>query len=227
MEVTVNFFEYKVTGLNSDSLLYLFQEIFLSREYYFDCDIKSPKIIDCGANVGISILYFKRLFPSAEIIGIEPNPTAFRVLQKNIFDNKLKGVSLLNCCLSDHEGKERFYVEKIGTSNLSGSIFESRGSLFEVEVDAIKLSSIVGTGKFNLIKIDVEGAERQIFKDLVESDLLTCSEKYLLEYHHHQKMDNLFTTILDTFESKGYRYNLRAGFKNMGSFQDVVIAFFN
>lgn len=224
-ETSVKFFEFIVTGLNPASLLYLFQEIFLEREYYFETHEVKPKIIDCGANIGVSILYFKKLFPLSEIIAIEPNPTAFRLLEKNIRDNGIQGVKLLNCCVSDHEGIEKFYFEKGGTNNLSGSIFEARGNEFEMEVESVKLSSVVNKEMFDLIKIDVEGAERQIFKDLTENNLLSSSKQYFLEYHHHPQMENVFVKMLDSFEKEGFKFSIRAGFLKPGFFQDIFIAF--
>jgi len=223
-ETTTNFFEFKVTGLNAESLLFLFQEIFLSKDYLFECSNRSPRIVDCGSNIGVSILYFKRIFPNSEIIGIEPNPVVFRLLERNIRENKIEGITLLNYCLSDHEGIENFFVEQGGTNNLAGSIFKSRGNRFEVEVKAKRLSSIIKQERFDLIKIDVEGAERQIFSDLSENKLLNCSDKFLIEYHHHPEMKNILPSLLDEFETNGYKYNLRADFRKAGSFQDILVS---
>ena len=60
-----------------------FEHVFVQREYGFDL-IKPPKvIIDAGANVGMSAVYFALRYPVAKIVAIEPELTSFRILEKN------------------------------------------------------------------------------------------------------------------------------------------------
>lgn len=224
-QTTARFFDFKITGLNAASLLYLFQEIFLNEEYFFQATSQQPKIIDCGANIGASVLFFKKLYPLSKIIAVEPNPVIFRLLEKNIKDNNLAGVKLLNCCLSNKEGFEDFYVEKEGTNNLSGSIYETRGNEFQVKVKSAKLSSIMKEESYDLIKMDVEGAEREIFQDLVENDKIKLSATYFIEYHHHSNMENIFSEMISFFDKEGFNFNVRSVFKKPTSFQDILIFF--
>lgn len=225
-QVTTKFFDFKITGLNAASLLYLFNEIFLKKEYAFSCESGQPRIIDCGANIGSAVLFFKKLYPQAEIIAIEPNPIIFKLLEKNVIDNNLKGVRLLNCCLSNIEGLQDFFFETEGTDNLSGSIYETRGNKFQVRVESKKLSSIIRDESFDLIKIDVEGAEREIFQDLVESGKIESCSNYYMEYHHHPNMEDKFTEMVSVFSKNGFAYKIRADFNIRLSFQDIVMFFY-
>ena len=59
------------------------QEIFIDEVYAFDCPIPHPTIIDCGSNVGVSIAYFKILYPQAHVIGFEADPEIFAYLNHN------------------------------------------------------------------------------------------------------------------------------------------------
>lgn len=225
-EVTINFFEFKVIGPNASTLLYLFQEIFLGNEYNFRSSNSKPKIIDCGSNIGVSILYFKRLFPESEITAIEPNPYNFKYLKLNVEKNNLKNVELLNFCLSDKIGNERFYFENFETNNLIGSIFKARGKEYLFEAPAITLSSLLKHVEYDLIKIDIEGAERIVFKDLSNNNLLNCSKLFIIEYHHHQDMDDIFVQMINDFKSIGYGYNIKSNFSRIKSFQDILITFY-
>lgn len=225
-QVTTKFFDFKITGLNAASLLYLYQEIFLNEEYFFQCRSEKPKIIDCGANIGAAVIFFKKLFPLSEIIAIEPNPLIFKLLEKNVKDNNFKGVTLMNCCLSNTEGYENFYVEKEGTNNLAGSIYEIRGNTFEVKVESKRLSSIMNESLFDLIKIDVEGAERQIFQDLVETNKMNQASKYYIEYHHHSNMEDIFSEMINYFTKEKFNFNIRSSFKKPTLFQDIIILFY-
>jgi hypothetical protein len=128
--------------------------------------------------------------------------------------------------LSDKVGKVDFFVDSLGTNNLSGSIFKARGNGKLYEIDSIKLSSIIKQNKFDLIKIDVEGAERQIFIDLMENNLIECSTVYFIEYHHQQALENIFTLMINEFQSKGFQFNLRSYFSKPKPVQDILIGFY-
>lgn len=51
--------KYLVSAHDYKTLHYLFKEIFISNEYYFNPRTKEPIILDCGANIGMASLYFK------------------------------------------------------------------------------------------------------------------------------------------------------------------------
>ena len=42
-----------------------------------------PRIIDCGASIGLNTCYFKHLYPKSEIIAFEPDPRVFELLKRN------------------------------------------------------------------------------------------------------------------------------------------------
>lgn len=60
----------------------MFNKIFKRQIYNFQIDNPAPYIIDAGANIGLGVIYFKKLFPDAEIIAFEPDPNIFAVMKK-------------------------------------------------------------------------------------------------------------------------------------------------
>ena len=54
-EVSHKIFGYTISAYNYGTMLFLFREIFLTQEYYFETDQKAPRILDCGANIGMAI----------------------------------------------------------------------------------------------------------------------------------------------------------------------------
>src|SRR5688500_1422830 len=62
----------------------MYDEIFRNEIYRFVSDSANPFVIDCGANIGISILYFKQVYPACRILAFEPDPAIFTYLSKNI-----------------------------------------------------------------------------------------------------------------------------------------------
>lgn len=61
-------YKFKLNLPDAPSFVYQFKEIFFDEIYKFKTQKNNPIIIDCGANAGISILYFKKLYPNSEII---------------------------------------------------------------------------------------------------------------------------------------------------------------
>src|SRR5690348_6242789 len=64
--------------------LEVLREIYLDSEYPDDLGIGEPEVIvDLGANVGFTLLDFRRRYPDARLIGLEPDPIAFHTLRLN------------------------------------------------------------------------------------------------------------------------------------------------
>lgn len=108
----VGFFDY--FGLD-----YLFNEIFVGLEYHFETDQRAPFIIDCGSNIGMSILFFKTRYPDAEILGFEPSAQAFAQLQENVNRNLLRDVRVLPVAVSDTEGTIDFFIDPDAPGSLA------------------------------------------------------------------------------------------------------------
>ena len=225
--VTEDFLNFKFSSYNYWTIDYLFEEIFLEQEYFFETSEDSPIILDCGANIGMSVLYFKWLYPNSRIMAFEPNPNSFKLLEKNILENVLKDVEYFNIGLFDKEAKIPFYIDN-NLSTLIGSINPERGGNRKLEVPAEKLSQYIDAfGEVDLVKMDVEGAEENILNDLVESGSLGKVKEYIIEYHHNLGPANSsLSNFLKEFEKHGYSYNLGANFKRTHAFQDIKIHFY-
>ena len=70
--------------VDSESFINQYIDIFEKDTLHFKTDKDDPLIIDCGANIGMSITYFKRLYPKSKIIGFEPDPKIFETLKKTL-----------------------------------------------------------------------------------------------------------------------------------------------
>jgi FkbM family methyltransferase len=206
-EVKQDIFGFKVFANSPQTLLLLFREIFIEEVYFFTSEKVNPKIIDCGANMGLTVLYFKYLYPQAQIAAIEPNPQALFYLEKNISQNQLQDVQVKNVCLSDRIGKEKFYFSP-NISIANGSLFSEIGKEYLLEVDAALLSDVLSESFFDLVKIDVEGAERQIFNDLKSSGQISKSNRYIIEYHQSNDLEDIFSEMLTTFSDEGFEYSV-------------------
>jgi FkbM family methyltransferase len=132
---------------------FLFKEIFVQRSYDFKAKTNTPFIIDAGSNIGMSILYFKMIYPHAKIIGFEPDDATFDILEKNINNNKLTDVKLYKKALSNKQGFISFFYDKNTPGGLGASIV-SHGPC-EKKVESDTLSHFI-TQPVDLLKIDIE-----------------------------------------------------------------------
>src|SRR5690606_32260101 len=73
----------------------MYEEIFVNHEYAFKTETESPLIVDCGANIGLSTLYFKSQYPQSRIIAFEPDKQNIELLKHNIAINKLENIQII------------------------------------------------------------------------------------------------------------------------------------
>ena len=102
---------YTICVNDGHNFYILYKGIFVHRIYHFEVEYPDPLILDCGSNIGMSILYFKHLYPKARIIAFEPDPVIFPYLQENITRNGLKDVQLVQAALAAREGTMTFYSD--------------------------------------------------------------------------------------------------------------------
>lgn len=160
---------FKLIHLETPFYFYLTDEIdiqslvgvVLRGEYEFALKKIPAVIVDLGSNIGTSILYFKLLYPDAQIYGFEPNPYIFSVLGKNV--SQFNNVFVQNLAASSHSGEVKLFIDK-GKSS-SSSIVRGDDSYHIVDVKSLDLDAIkmAAGGKIDLLKFDIEGAEELVF----------------------------------------------------------------
>ena len=138
----------------ADSLSFVagYEEIFRRENYKVEFGKQKPFIIDCGSNIGLSIIYFKNYFPDATIIGFEPDPSIFQILKRNT--QRFNHVMLYNKAL----GAEKKKLNFISEGGFSGRVKEDATGSNVIEVNIEPLSTYIDRD-IDLLKIDIEGAE--------------------------------------------------------------------
>ncbi|PKP05224.1 MAG: hypothetical protein CVU11_00770 [Bacteroidetes bacterium HGW-Bacteroidetes-6] len=220
---------FDVSGFNADTLVYLFKDVFLQGTYYFSSHKEQPLIIDCGANIGTSVLFFKWLFPKASIHAFEPSPSIFQKLLENTSKNKLNNVVCHNIALSSVAGPVIFFEPEGVPGSLTGSLTESRNAGKPIQVDAEKLSDFLKNNsidEIDYLKMDIEGAETDVFADLAESGELNKVKQMGIEYHHNiQDSAMQLGAFLRIIEKAGFHYSIMGNGNpaNSKQLQDVHI----
>lgn len=219
-------FGFKVYGYGYTSLSNLFEEIFVSNIYHFTATNLQPVIIDCGANIGFATLYFKKLYPEARILAFEPDPESFALLQRNVLENNLQHVEIYNVALSDETGTIAFY-QADRKAGLTSSLSAERGGEREITIAVQKLSEFIRPfNSINLIKMDIEGAEVNVIKDLSESNTLLKTSQYIIEYHHSTiKNNGEFAAFLAAFSGRNFTFKIVEAYLNLPKQQDIIFNF--
>ncbi|MCZ7547080.1 MAG: hypothetical protein M5R40_27750 [Anaerolineae bacterium] len=78
---------YTVRINDAPNFYTMYKDLFVNRLYHFTASRPDPRILDCGSNIGMSILYFKRCYPQAQIVGFEADPIVYPYLEENIARN--------------------------------------------------------------------------------------------------------------------------------------------
>lgn len=142
-------------------------QVLVLRHYDFDKPEAPRFIIDAGANIGLATVYFANRFPKAKIVAIEPEDSNYRMLCKNVAPYpQVKPLRAAlwreneDLCLFDSgHGNHGFQVGEDAAAD-DGRI----GIVAGLTVDAIMRDA--GELKVDLLKIDIEGSEREV---MVES----------------------------------------------------------
>src|SRR5579883_1395015 len=215
----------RVSYAEPTQLRYLFQEIFIDMSYFFRADTLEPTVVDCGANIGMSVLFFKELYPAARVVAFEPDPATFEILKKNVAQNNLDRIELHQCALGEHDGSADFY-RGAEAGGLMMSLNKERMGGVKLTVPVRCLSQFIDS-EIDLLKLDVEGAEDQVLHDLVASGKLARIRQIHAEYHHHIAADvDRLGGFLDVLERGGFGYQLAARCEKWatpGAFQDIAI----
>lgn len=189
----------RVAFSDSIGLLHSAHEIFKDEVYRFEAPTSQPHIIDAGANIGLSVLYFKTLYPDATVVAYEPDAAIFALLEENT--RSLPGVEVRQAAVWNADTELRFFVE----GSLAGSTeidFEGGGK--EVSVKAERLKSEIAKRPVDFLKIDVEGAENTVLFDI--EDELDNVTNLFFEYHSVPNNQQRLGDMLNLVSRKGFRY---------------------
>jgi FkbM family methyltransferase len=219
--------DFHVSYLSDAPFRYALREVFFHGDYLFDTETNSPTILDCGANIGLATLFFKRLYPEARISCFEADPTTASILKKNVEQNHLRDVTVHNLMLSNIEGEHHFYIasDVAGSLRMSGTP-DRISNHCEILVKAGKLSDYVD-GPVDFLKMDIEGAEFDVMSELKSSGKISQIRRMVIEYHH--KIDgqpSCLAKFLALLEDAGFEYQIAGNAKGVtrqNVFQDILI----
>lgn len=211
-----HFLGYTVAFANYSLFFEIFRQVFVRQAYYMYVGKQDPAIIDCGGNMGMSVMYFKYLYPKGKIMVFEPSPTILPILKQNLKKNNLSDVTLMEYAVSAKEGDIVIYDKGMGScgSTLVEEVFDAQKESAETKeakkstIHAKKLSTFIGE-KVDILKMDIEGVEEEVLRELLEAGKLQLVQNLSLEYHWYKNSPgNDLGRVIDILSKAGHDYQV-------------------
>ena len=206
-------FGYQIFFNSLSGFFNIFCEIFISEDYKIDLKKKNPVIFDVGANIGLTAIYFNLLYPEAKISTFEANPETQEILLKNL--EGISNIKKYQTLLSNKIQRVNFFSSSQGA--LGASIYKARAGINskKIKLKTTRLSNFI-TKPIDLLKMDIEGSELSILKDLYKTKKIKLIRNILFEYHYiPNSVDNNLSEIIKILENSNFIFHLL--FDNMNN----------
>lgn len=172
--------------------LAILYEVFAQCAYELDATELPPQsvrcVIDAGANIGFASLFLAARYPNARIFAVEPHPDNFALLRANTASEPR--ILPVAACLTGTPGQEVFI-----TTEGRGSHFQMNRAGEGVRVPGTTIEELIAEHGFetiDLLKIDIEGAEREVFAN---GAFLARTRAIVAELHGSYDLDQFNADI--------------------------------
>ncbi|CAH0311328.1 FkbM family methyltransferase [Roseomonas sp. CECT 9278] len=165
----------------------VFRKVFVRSEYQHRFAPHAATIIDAGANVGVSVLWFRLRYPEALIVALEPDPANFECLQANC--GHLDRVVLINAALWSDDTELALQttlagkpMESWSTRTIAAGAADTPGVAMTRALSLRSVMAQAGIDHVDLLKIDIEGAEKDVF-EATDLEWLDRTSAMTVEFH--------------------------------------------
>ncbi|MCB0143020.1 MAG: FkbM family methyltransferase [Caldilineaceae bacterium] len=192
------------------SFISSYQAIFKRQIYTFSAQTEQPLIIDCGANIGLAVFFWKQHYPQSRIIAFEADPLVFELLEDNCKAYGWENVELVNKAVWSVETTLPFWQERADAGQLVTTDADTQVDKYRngaiVTVKTVQLSSLLNV-HVDLLKLDVEGAEMEVLRECKEK--LQNVQHLFVEYHSFVDGGQELDELLSILKAAGFRYHIQ------------------
>lgn len=194
----VSFHRYHLEVPDCFSWVWQYEEIYMEEFYRFKAQTTAPIIYDCGANVGMSVLYFKELYPQAKVRAYEAEPKIAFYLRKNLEANHCNNVEIIEKAVwKDNNGVW------FGEGQADDASIYGEGQ--KKQIPSVRLREELAKEKhIDFLKIDIEGAEVEVLPDC--ADVLARVQHLFVEFHAYIGQPQALAKVMEVIEKAGFRY---------------------
>ncbi len=143
-------------------------QVFVAKRYAFHCNTDAPRVLDCGAQAGLSTYGFKRAWPNARITTVEPAPALRQASRTNLAAVGIEDVEHLAHAISPERASLPF---EVGVDGRGGALVPvaaaEPGAGKRINVRTRPLCDLL-RDPVDFLKLDVAGAEADILDNAAE-----------------------------------------------------------
>jgi len=143
------------------------------------------RIIDAGANVGYTSLFFLNAFPQASLVAVEPDPDNFKVLEYNLAHSGVRQPPrALSAALLSRSGIAVHINRQEGDKK--DWSFSVQPTTAASDITSVCIADIVSQAAWDhidILKIDIEGSETDVFSEQADLSYLAKTRLVLIEIH--------------------------------------------
>lgn len=176
-------------------------DIFVRRALDFRTASASPRILDCGANIGLASLFYKRRYPAARITAFEADPVLADLLARNMRANGAD-VDVRSAAVWTRDGEVAFRAEGADSGAIEG--FAGELDAPRVAVPSVRLADVIAREPVDLLKLDVEGAEGAILADC--EPVLPQVRALVMDLHEFDPAERRAPAVFELLRHAGFTY---------------------
>jgi len=200
---TVKLIDKEIGVPDIASYNFMHKEIFSQEIYKFYTGNKEPYIIDCGANIGLSIIYLKSLYPDSKIVAFEPDPEIFQILKGNVEAFNFDQIELIQKGLWNIDTSLFFKSEGADAGQI-GEI-DKNNPTPEKRIEVVSLKPYLQK-PVDFLKLDIEGSETIVLKD-IKNDLKNVKNIFV-EYHSFVNQKQTLNEIIEILTNANFRLHI-------------------
>ncbi len=233
--------QQNVLALHWGNATYLadsYEELYILREIYFSGDYDftptdSVVVVDVGANVGFTSIFLADVNPEIVVVACEPVPENYTKALKNLAANPhlSRRISFHNFGLFSEDGKKTISSvpgDRVRSSFVMNPSNDALGKTEAIPVEVRRASSFIkevrqlNPDKRIVIKMDCEGSEYHILRNLEADGALGLISAFLMEWHKIVGQGDDATFIRTLFKRSGFDVCM---FGRLQSKKDVGMAY--
>ena len=170
-------------------------------------------VVDVGAHIGLFTLYASQFCTNGKIFSFEPVKENYELLLENIKLNDLQQVKTFNKAVSDSNIPIKLFIN----DDESGHSMFSQSS-HSMMIDSISLQKVFDENQIkycNFLKLDCEGAEYEIIKNL-PLEYLKKIDKIIIEYHMADSHPELLSELKEILVNHNFNIEIKTLFPDIG-----------
>ena len=200
----IRLLDYDIEYADLLTLCPQFHDIFVQRSLAFQSPTPSPRILDCGSNIGLASLAFKRQYPGARITAYEADPALRAMTKRNVDRNRAADVDVVQAAVWTADGTVTFRAEGSDSGMIDG--LAGAVDAKAVTVPSIRLRDVIEREPIDFLKLDIEGAEGPVLADC--ESVLDRVRAIEIDLHEFDPRDRQSPRVFECLTRSGFLYSL-------------------